>query len=147
MPLTEQERKRLEAGAREACLRGDHTSAATIAVRGYGPEVLGFLMAIHRDEHEAADLFAQVTESLWTSLPTFAWNCSLRTWLYTIARNASRHQRRDAARREKRGRRVGASALDGVAQAVRTETLTFLRTGARGSSTIPSVRRRRPTPP
>jgi RNA polymerase sigma-70 factor (ECF subfamily) len=55
----------------------------------------------------------------------------VRTWAYAIARNVSRTRRRDAARRERRGPRAGDSALEGVAQAVRTETMAFLRTEKR----------------
>lgn len=64
-------------------------------------------------------------------MPAFAWDSSLRTWLYAIARNIMRTNRRNAARRERRGPRAGESALDEVALAVRTETLAFLRTEKR----------------
>jgi RNA polymerase sigma-70 factor (ECF subfamily) len=50
---------------------------------------------------------------------------------YAIARNVTRSARRDAARRDRRSPRAGASAIDEVAQAVRTETLAYLRTERR----------------
>jgi RNA polymerase sigma-70 factor (ECF subfamily) len=62
---------------------------------------------------------------------TFAWESSLRTWAYAIARNVSRTRRRDAARRRRRAPATGDSALEHVAQAVRTETIGFLRTEKR----------------
>jgi RNA polymerase sigma-70 factor (ECF subfamily) len=121
-------RERLENDVRALCTKGDFAGAATMALRGYGPEVFGFLVAVHRSESDAGDVFSELTEALWRGLPGFAWESSLRTWLYAVARNVSRTRRRDAARRERRGRRTGDSALEGVAQAVRTETLAFLRT-------------------
>jgi RNA polymerase sigma-70 factor (ECF subfamily) len=126
-----QDREKLESDARALCREGDFNAAATLALRGYGPEVFGFLVAVHRSETEASDVFSELAEALWRGLPTFAWESSLRTWTYAIARNVARTRRRDAARRERRAPRTGDSALEGVAHAVRTETLAFLRTEKR----------------
>jgi RNA polymerase sigma-70 factor, ECF subfamily len=124
-------RAELESRARALCAGGDFDRAATVAVRGYGPELLGFLIAVHRSEADASDVFSEVAEAVWKGMPTFAWESTLRTWTYAIARNVTRARRRDAARKERRGARAGDSALDRVAQAVRTETLGFLRTEKR----------------
>jgi RNA polymerase sigma-70 factor (ECF subfamily) len=86
---------------------------------------------MHSSEADASDTFADFSEALWRSLAQFAWECSLRTWAYAIARNLMRTSRRGAGRRRKRGVAVGDSALEDVAQAVRTETLAFLRTETR----------------
>jgi RNA polymerase sigma-70 factor (ECF subfamily) len=122
------DRARLEQQVRELCARGDHGSAATVVVREYGPEILGFLMALHHDAIEANEAFAEVAEAVWRGLPEFAWQSSVRTWSYAIARNVSRVLRRNAGRR---GRRV-MNATDGffqdVVARVRTETTPFLRT-------------------
>jgi RNA polymerase sigma-70 factor (ECF subfamily) len=126
--VTPDERERIERDARDACARGDLATAATTALRAYGPEVFGLLVGLLRDPDDAADVFAGVTESFWKSLPTFAWACSLRTWMYTLARNGAHHFKRDEGRRERRSPRAGESALDEIAERVRTETLTFLRT-------------------
>jgi RNA polymerase sigma-70 factor (ECF subfamily) len=124
-------RAELERQVRAACDRGDLSAGVTRALCGYGPELLGFLVAVHANEADANDAFSEVAEALWRGLPTFAWDSSLRTWLYAVARNILRTNRRNAARRERRGRRVGDSALEHVAQRVRTETLAFLRTEKR----------------
>ncbi len=129
--MDEGARAKLESDVRALCLQGDYGAAATAALKGYGPEIFGFLVAVHRDETAASDVFAELAEAMWRSLPAFAWESSLRTWAYAIARNVTRTRRRDAARKRKRGARVGDSALDEVAQAVRTETLAFLRTEKR----------------
>jgi RNA polymerase sigma-70 factor (ECF subfamily) len=131
-----QDRERLEREVRSLCERGDHTAAATLAIRGYGPELLGFLVAVlgaaqrAGGDLDATECFSELCEVLWRRMPSFAWESSLRTWAYAVARNVARTRRRDAARR---GRRVagGDSVLEGVAQAVRTETLSYLRTEKR----------------
>jgi RNA polymerase sigma-70 factor, ECF subfamily len=124
-------REQLERRIRALCDLGDHKEAATLTLRGYGPEILGFLTATHGNEAEADDVFADLSEALWRSLPSFSWDSSLRTWTYAVARNVSRTFRRDAGRRRRREGRVGDSALADVVQAVRTETQSFLRTQTR----------------
>jgi len=85
-----------------------------------------------RDAVERGDVSSAVTSTLeGYGLTTFAWESTLRTWVYAIARNIMRANRRKAARRERRVARVGDSAIEAVAAKVRTETLTFLRTEQR----------------
>jgi RNA polymerase sigma-70 factor (ECF subfamily) len=108
----------------------DVDGATTAAIRSYGGEVFGFLLALDTgDEAGASEDFSLFCEHLWKGLPTFAWKSSLRTWLYAVARNASRARRRAARRR---GRRfVGLSSCPAAVEAaerVRTETLSCLRT-------------------
>jgi RNA polymerase sigma-70 factor (ECF subfamily) len=98
-----------------------------MAIRGYGPEILGFLHAVHASETDASDAFAELSEILWRKLPDFGWESTLRTWAYAIARNVSRVLRRNAGRRRRREGAVGDSALDGGANRVRTETLAPAR--------------------
>jgi RNA polymerase sigma-70 factor, ECF subfamily len=129
--LNDVERARLEDGVRALCQDGDMAGAATMALRAYGGEVFAFLLALHRDEATANDAFSAFTEGFWRSLPHFEWGSTLRTWAYAIARNAAYGLQRDAARHERRAGRVGESALEHVAAAVRTETLGFLRTEKR----------------
>jgi RNA polymerase sigma-70 factor (ECF subfamily) len=122
-------RTALESEVRALCEKKDFTGAATRVLRGYGPEILGFLHAIHPSETDANDAFAELSEIVWRKLPSFGWESTLRTWAYAIARNVSRTLRRDAGRRRRREAREGGdSALESVAGAVRTETLAYLRT-------------------
>jgi RNA polymerase sigma-70 factor (ECF subfamily) len=129
--MNDAERAALEDEVRALCEKGEVDAAATQTLRGYGGEIFGFLVAVHRDEASASDAFSAFAEGVWRGLPGFAWACTLRTWAYAIARNASRMQRRDAARRDWHGNRAGESALEDVAQAVRTATLGFLKTEKR----------------
>jgi RNA polymerase sigma-70 factor (ECF subfamily) len=124
-------RANLELEVRRLCGVPDYDAAVTVTLRGYGPEVLGFLMGVHAQEIDANDAFAELAEIVWRKLPSFDWQSSLRTWVYGIARNVSRTLRRNAGRRRGREGLVSGSALEAVAERVRTETLTFLRTHKR----------------
>jgi RNA polymerase sigma-70 factor (ECF subfamily) len=68
---------------------------------------------------------------MYRGLPGFAWNSSLRTWAYTIARNASVNFARDRAARGRRERAARTSEILAVEQIVRTETPPYLRSKAR----------------
>lgn len=127
--MQEGARAEIERSAREACERGDFSSAVVSIVRGYGPEVFGFLVATHKSEQDASDVFSDFTLAVVRGLPNFRWGSSVRTWAYAIARNASHHFRRDGGRAAKR--RASGSELDDIANGVRTSTLAFLRTSAR----------------
>jgi RNA polymerase sigma-70 factor (ECF subfamily) len=125
------DRAGLEAEIRALCEHGDQDGAATLAVRSYGPELFGFLLALHASRGEASDCFSLVCESLWRQLPDFNWDHTLRTWAYAIARGVSRTHRRNAGRRLRREAPAEDSAIEAVAQVVRTETLSFLKTEKR----------------
>ena len=45
----------LERAIGQSLYRRDYAGAATMAIRGYGAEIYGFLLAFHRDEQEAAE--------------------------------------------------------------------------------------------
>jgi RNA polymerase sigma-70 factor, ECF subfamily len=127
------ERANLEARLRAMCTDGDFGGAATLALRGYGSEVYGFLVVATSSPTDADDVFSELAQGLWQGLPAFAWESTLRTWMYAIARNLLRVRRREAAQGRRKAARMGESALENVAQAVRTETLAFLRTEKRTS--------------
>jgi RNA polymerase sigma-70 factor (ECF subfamily) len=119
-----------EADVRAACTRGDVTGATTAALRLYGPEVLGFLVAFHKDHDAASDSFSLFSEHLWRSLPEFGWRCSLRTWCYRLARNAAIDVERGEARRKQVGL-SSAPEVSALVQKTRTETLSALRSTKR----------------
>jgi RNA polymerase sigma-70 factor, ECF subfamily len=119
----------LEQRIRSLCEASDHRVAAAVAVRGYGPAILGFLVALHRSEQDAGEAFSMFTEDLWRGLAKFAWQCSFRTWAYQIARNASHRFKKSARRRAARDVPLdGFSGLEELQAEVRTETLSYLRT-------------------
>jgi RNA polymerase sigma-70 factor, ECF subfamily len=75
--------------------------AATAVLGVYGDEILSFIHSRLRDRVDSDDAFAMFAEDLWNGLPSFGWRSSVRTWAYTLARNAtiryaSTHHRRAA---------------------------------------------------
>lgn len=105
---------------------GDLEAAATRAIEAYGAEVMGFLVSYMRDEDDAGDVFAQASEDLWKGLRGFDGRASLRTWFYTLARNAASRFRRSPHRRP--GRHVPLSQAAAAADRIRSQTLPHLRT-------------------
>lgn len=120
-------RDEVEAELRRSHAEGDFDAVATLALRYYGPEVLGFLVAMRRDSQSASEVFSQFCEDLWTGVPHFAWASSFRTWAYVLARHALVRYGKDAFRR----RSVPFSEHPGLGQLeqqVRTQTMPYLRT-------------------
>ena len=120
----------IEAEVRAAHESGDMERAATLAIRGYGPEVFGFLVATIGDHGRASDAFGQFSEDLWRGLPGFSWRASFRTWAYTLARNAAHRLRQQAWARK--GRRLATGEVVRIEQEVRETTLQHLRTTVKG---------------
>jgi RNA polymerase sigma-70 factor (ECF subfamily) len=111
----------------EAFLRdGALGPAATRAIEAYGPELFGFLVSLLGDESDAREVFSEVAEDLWRGLPKFRFGCSVRTWLYVLARHATASFRR--APWNHAGRRTGDAQLDALVDQARTRTQPWLRT-------------------
>jgi RNA polymerase sigma-70 factor (ECF subfamily) len=116
----------------ELLATGDIAGAVTLAIRTYGPEVYGYLRALHHDADEADEVFSLFTEALWRTLPRREIRSSHRTWAYAVARRTSLGHRRAARRRAARfvpwPEDTGLSEL---AAAVRTQTALHLQTAKR----------------
>lgn len=89
--------------------------AATVALQGLGPAVLGYLASLH-SEDDARDVFSVFAEDLWRGLAAFRRECSLRAWAFRIAWHASARFRRDLYR--KRGERLPTSAASRLAASI-----------------------------
>jgi RNA polymerase sigma-70 factor (ECF subfamily) len=120
-----------EREVRRLCEEGAFTAATAAAIRAYGPEILGFLAAQHRSDEEGDEVFSLWSERVFRGLPGFGWSSSLRTWAYTVARNASVNFVRGKRARARREGPAGSEEIVAVAQQVRTETPPFRRTEAR----------------
>src|SRR5690606_378910 len=117
-----------EAAIRTMCERELWQDAATAIMERYGRELLEYLVAIARSEADGADAFSQFTEDLWRGLPRFRWQASVRTWCYTLARNALSRVRRQPHRRP--GRAIALSDAPEVARLaenLRSTTIIYLR--------------------
>jgi RNA polymerase sigma-70 factor (ECF subfamily) len=66
---------------------GDVDGATTLALRVYGPSLLGFLKSRLHDLAHAREAFAWLAEDLWKGMRGFRAESSVRTWAYAIARN------------------------------------------------------------
>ena len=111
-----------EARIRLLAVDGDLSAAATAMLELYGGELLGYLHATARADDLANEAYAELCEDMWRGLPAFRWESSLRTWLYTLARNALNQLRRGGKRT------VALSAAPEVAAVARTQTQQFRRT-------------------
>jgi len=110
-----------EARVRELLAAGDLRNAATEAIRAFGPQALGYLRAVLRDESEAREAFSQWAENLWKGLPSFRGESSFKTWALRLACNAALNLRDEAWR--KRGRRFATGEASAIAEDVRTRSV------------------------
>jgi RNA polymerase sigma-70 factor, ECF subfamily len=99
----------------------DFSGAATEAIAGYGPELLGFLVALLRDEAEARELFADLCAELWSGIERFEFRSSFRSWAYAVARHLLSHRARARAR-QGQVRLSEVSEISKLVAKVRTET-------------------------
>jgi RNA polymerase sigma-70 factor (ECF subfamily) len=95
----------------------DH-EAATAAVRGYGPAVLGFLVGVLKDRDAAQEVFSQACENLWRHLAGFRRECAFGTWFYVVAWNAAKNYFGEAHRR--RVRRLRTSEISRLAARIKS---------------------------
>jgi RNA polymerase sigma-70 factor (ECF subfamily) len=115
-----------ESDIRAAWDRGDFAEATTAALRRYGPEVLGFLVATQRDHDDAEEAFSVFAERLWQNMSKFEWKCSVRTWSYVLARNATADLHRREARHRRSRVALSSAPISKIAARVRTETMPGL---------------------
>jgi RNA polymerase sigma-70 factor (ECF subfamily) len=88
-PLDEQ-----DARIRNLVESGDLEASATLFMETYGGEILSFLLVRMRSEPAASEVFSVFAEDFWRGLPGFRWRTTIRSWGYTLARNAAhRHHR------------------------------------------------------
>lgn len=124
--------ERSEQGIRAAVEVGDHDQAATLAIELYGHEIFSFIGSQLREPHASGDAFSDFSELFWRTLPTFEWRCSLRTWMYLLARRALSRERRDARKRNRHETALSdAERLPQVVAQARTATALHLRTATK----------------
>ena len=99
--------------------------ATEIAIKTYGPELLGWLGSIIRNDADAQDAFSRTSEELWKSLHRYDGRCSIRTWCYMLARHAVAYVRS----RPRHEREVLVSSVPSVLGAV-THVLNTTKLGA-----------------
>ncbi|MBC7975307.1 MAG: sigma-70 family RNA polymerase sigma factor [Myxococcales bacterium] len=120
------DRDSIERDIRALCAAAAYPEATTSALQLYGVELLSFLRALANNHDLASEAFAELGEDVWKGLPRFRWEASLRSWLYSLARNALSQLRRDPRRRVDRN--LPLSIAPEMAAVVRTVTLQIQRT-------------------
>ncbi len=126
--LTSEQRISLEAEIKELCTCEDFAGATTLTLQQYGPEIFGYLVAVARTDVDAGEAFSIFSEDLWRGIAKFRWEASMRTWAYTLARNALRRYARTPSQRAKRVPLSQSPEIHQVANQVRTATRDYLRT-------------------
>jgi RNA polymerase sigma-70 factor (ECF subfamily) len=111
----------IEARIQELLAAGDQKGAASEAIRGFGPKVLGYLRSILRNDEDAADAFSHFAEDLWRGIGGFRGESSFKTWAYKLAWCAAMHIRSDAWKRL--GRRLETGEASRLADEVRTKSV------------------------
>lgn len=115
-----------EDAIREAHQRGDYETTVAEALARYEVEIYSFLCARLGGEADAHEVYGQVREDLWKGIEGFQWRSSLRTWLYTLARNAAVRYERSPANRG--SRRKPLSQVSEPVALERSRTRPYLRT-------------------
>ncbi len=105
---------------------GDLKGAATRFMERHGGDILAFLAMRLRDQAAASEVFSEFTEDFWRGLEGFRWKATLRSWGYTLARNAA--NRFVATRRRRESRLVHPETTPDCAQERRSSTAPYLRT-------------------
>jgi RNA polymerase sigma-70 factor (ECF subfamily) len=113
---------------------GDLRGAATAAIQGFGPKVLGYLRSILRDDSDAADAFSTFAEDLWRGIGTYRGEASFKTWAYKLAWCAAMHVRSDTYKRL--GRRLESGEASGLAADIRTKSVVRDEVQRRGLDTL-----------
>lgn len=113
---------------RELQEQGNLNGAVGAVLRGYGPEILGLLRALSKDEDDASDAFGLFAEDLLKGIESFAWRSSMRTWAYTLARHALLRIQTAPHRRAGRQIPLSESPTSRLVEEVRERTLPHLRT-------------------
>ena len=106
---------------REHRAAGDGAGAATAVIKALGPAILRYLRSMLRVEEDAADAFSQWSENVWTGLPAFRAEASIKTWGYRLAWNAAQNLRNEAWRRH--GQRFATGQASALAQSIRTKSV------------------------
>jgi RNA polymerase sigma-70 factor (ECF subfamily) len=118
----------LDARVAAHCTERDYQSAATAILSELGPDVIKVIHARVRDEQITAEVFSHFAEGLWRGLPDFAFRCSVRAWVFTLARNAgSRHLEREVRRQRAHIPLSRVPALAAQLRSLHSETAAHLR--------------------
>jgi RNA polymerase sigma-70 factor, ECF subfamily len=106
--------------------------AVVAVLQAYGEPITGFLYNQLRSEERVDEVFSQFSLDLVRGLPRFAFECTVRTWSFTLARNALYRHLKDPNRRpEYHVNLESVSRISILAKQLSSSTLTIFRTRIR----------------
>lgn len=117
-----------EAGIAASLARGDLREAATLLVRDYGAQILGYLCSVLRDDAAADEAYGRFCEELWKGLGGFRGESSARTWAYRVAWSCALRVVEDPHAR--RGRRLLTAEVSALAAGARSTLRPYERPAA-----------------
>lgn len=118
-----------EEAIREAHAAGHIDIAATATLTAYGQEIRSFIGSRVRDKSDADEVYSMFAEDLWVGLAKFGWRCSMRTWAYTLARNAMTRYGTSPQRRAARNLPLSwPGALSNLIEQARNPTQAYQKT-------------------
>lgn len=115
-----------DAELRALVAAGDLEAATSRFMEQHGGEILAFLVMRLRNDTAATEVFSVFTEDFWRGLEGFRWQTTLRSWGYTLARNAANRYQKSRSRRE--ARLAHPQRTPQCAQEPRASTAPYLRT-------------------
>ncbi|HEX6240040.1 MAG TPA: hypothetical protein VFZ61_04075 [Polyangiales bacterium] len=121
--------------------RGDHRAAATLLLRAYADELLGYQVNMLRDRELAREAFAIFARDLWVGLPKVELRTSARAWAYALARNAAHRLLERAVRKGWRERSLSQVELVALG-IVETRTVTPAHLRTENKTRVASLRQR-----
>ncbi len=116
----------LEARIESLLSSGDTRMAVTVALRGYGPQILTYLHAVLRSSEDGNEAFSRFCENLWAGIATYARKTTFKAWAYTVAWHAGLRVVEDPQRR--RGVPLADDHVEKLAMEVRSLTAPHLLT-------------------
>lgn len=116
----------IEAQIQDYLEANDLRAAMALALEAFGPELLGFLLALHPRRVDAEDVYSEACSDMWRGLSSFDGRSSFRAWAYTITRNA--HHRHLGRYLRRARQHTGLSQLEALTAHERTETSPWQKT-------------------
>jgi RNA polymerase sigma-70 factor, ECF subfamily len=117
----------LEEAVRDDLARGHPAAAAERTIRGCGPQLLGYLVSVLRDDDAADDVFADACERVLGGIARFRGEGALRAWTYRVVWCALKDHLRGRARH----RPLRTGELSRLVASTRDPTRPHLRSSVR----------------
>jgi len=120
-----------EAELGNALERGDAEAATRSVLARHGPEILSFLSVRLGGEEAGREVYALFAEDVWRGVSGYRFRCSLRIWLYILARNAASRYKRAPHRRPERNLPISQHEASAGAHAPRDPTRPYQHTAVK----------------